>query len=644
MCGICGVISDDKPAIEPAVRRMMAAMVHRGPDDEGYEFLDVGSREVGPFAGFGFRRLAILDLTSAGHQPMFNPNTGDCLIFNGEIYNFRRLRTELQCEGVLFRGHSDTEVLLHALARFGAAAVDRLEGMFAFAFYEARTRRILLARDPLGIKPLYVATSTNQLVFASEVRAVLASEMVGGDLDPAGIAGLLAYGAPQDPLTIHRHIRSFPAGETRWYDMDGGIRPTANRRFWRFPDPLAAPPAADATTATLKDLLEKSVTRHLVSDRPIGVFLSAGIDSFSIAALAKRLHGRVKTFTVGFDEPGLADEVAEAAAAANALGTDHRAIVLESGSIGSLWERWLTTSDRPSVDGFNTFVVSQAVAGAGKTVALSGLGGDEIFGGYPNFSSVRRYQRILSALRPVPRIVRQLGLRLATQGRRSTFREKAIELFDSGPQLQRIALRLRRILTDRQILRLGLAPDALGLDADFLPPGSLASTAAESRGDDFNLVSQVESVLYMGNTLLRDTDAVSMANSLEVRVPLLDQPIVDFVSALPGHAKRRNGGPTKLLLREACRDLIPESLANRPKTGFSLPIDRWMHGPLRESCEASIDAAADSGVLDRGEVRAIWRDFLESRHNVHWIRPMTLVALGAYLRHNLAGPRALSDV
>jgi len=642
MCGICGVISNDQPAIEPAVRRMMNAMVHRGPDDEGFELLNVGGSEAGPFAGFGFRRLAILDLTSAGHQPMFNPRTGDCLIFNGEIYNFRRLRTQLQCEGVVFRGHSDTEVLLHALSRWGEAAVPGLEGMFAFAFYEAKTRRILLARDPLGIKPLYVAESASAFVFASEVRAIMASSLVPSDLDPAGVAGLLAYGAPQDPLTVHRFVRSFPAGEFRWYVTDGGVKESERRRYWRFPGAAAAPPAGRASIGHLKQLLQDAVTRHLVSDKPVGVFLSAGIDSFSIAALAHRLHGNVDAFTVGFDEFGLIDEVAEAARAAKALGMDHRAIVLGSSSVGSLWERWLATSDRPSIDGFNTFVVSHAVAGVGKTVALSGLGGDEIFGGYSNFSTVRRYRRILIALRPVPALLREFGVRIATRGRRPTFQEKALELVRGGPQVHRLALRLRRILTDRQLLRLGLDPAGLGLNADFLVPESLCSLPFDDSADDFNLVSQVEALLYMGNTLLRDTDAVSMANSLEVRVPLLDQPIVDYVSALPGTAKTRAGAPAKYLLREACRDLIPESLANRPKSGFSLPIDRWMHGPLRDSCSESVEAAADSGVFDPVEVRAFWRDFLESSQNVHWTRPMTLVALGAYLRNSRSGQTAIS--
>lgn len=642
MCGICGIIDATPGQAKAAVHRMMHAMVHRGPDDGGYVDFVTGS-DSGATVAFGFRRLAILDLSQAGHQPMVHPATGDCLVFNGEIYNYRSLRSQLQAAGAVFRGTSDTEVLLHALAAWGEAAVGRLEGMFAFAWYRTRDRRLLLARDPLGIKPLYVAESPHRVVFASEVRAVLASGLVSRDLDPAGIAGLLAYGAPQDPLTVHRAVRSFPAGQTQWYDLAEGVRLQPGRRFWRFPATSAPPVPRDTAARHLKRLVKEAVARHLVSDRPVGVFLSAGIDSFLIAALAKQLRGEIKTFTVGFDETGLIDEVAEAAAAAQTLGTDHHAIVIGADSVKGLWERWLATSDRPSIDGFNTFVVSQAVGAAGKTVALSGLGGDEIFGGYPNFASARRYRRILAALHPLPRFAKKAFLLIATQGRRPIFRERAAELLDGGPDLRRITLRLRRILTDRQINRLGIEPGSVGLDDDYLAPGALASTATDQDADAFNVVSHLESVLYMGNTLLRDTDAVSMANSLEVRVPLLDQPVVDFVSALPGNVKMPSGRPTKFLLREACRDLIPDSLANRPKTGFCLPIARWMHGPVRESCEASIDAAARSGVLDAREVQSIWRDFLASSSNVHWIRPMTLVALGAYLRNGATTSDAVAN-
>lgn len=253
---------------------MMRAMIHRGPDDEGYEELPLGNGDAGTVAGFGFRRLAILDLSPAGHQPMFDPASGNCLIFNGEIYNYRHLRARLMVEGIRFRSTGDTEVLLQALSHWGERALDEVEGMFAFAFYEASTKRVLLARDPVGIKPLYVATSDRRVVFASEVRAVLASKLVSDEWSPAGIAGFLMYGAPQDPLTVHRDIRSFPCGAYQWLKIDessGRLQSDPPRRFWRFPAVdrgMSESTAVEQTRATL----EASVSSHLAADVKAGFF------------------------------------------------------------------------------------------------------------------------------------------------------------------------------------------------------------------------------------------------------------------------------------------------------------------------------------------------------------------------------------
>lgn len=637
MCGICGVISAERSRVEPAVRGMMRAMIHRGPDDDGYDELPMGGDESGPVAGFGFRRLSILDLTAAGHQPIFNSRTGDCLIFNGEIYNFRSLRAELQLRGIVFRGTSDSEVLLQALSTWGEAALGKLQGMYAFAFYEAKTRRILLARDPLGIKPLYVASLPDRFVFASEIRAIRASGLVPDDLDMGGIAGMLAYGAVQDPLTVHRAIRSLPAGHSCWISFGHTARISAvmPRAFWQFPSRTPVAPSQAAAAEEVRGLLEGAVARHLVADRSVGVFLSAGLDSFAIAALSKAARSDIKTFTVGFAEAGIVDEVEEAAAAAKSLGTDHQRVILESSDIALLWNGWLATADRPSIDGFNTYVVSRAVKYAGKTVAISGLGGDEIFGGYPTLASVKRYARLLRALSPVPAAARRLGLRWLLRRHSLAYQEKADELAAGDGSLERITLRLRRILTDRQIHRLGIDISSLSLNQHLLDPSVLTAIGGDD-GDAFNRVARLECGLYMGNTLLRDTDAVTMAHSLEVRVPLLDQPLVDYVMGLPERIKTRPGGPAKLLLRQAMKGLVPDALLNRPKTGFCLPIDRWMHGALRDSCQASIDYLAGAGILEAREVRSQWAEFLASAANVHWVRPMTLVALGSYLR-NISG-------
>jgi asparagine synthase (glutamine-hydrolysing) len=627
MCGICGVIGGDRRQVEPAVRRMMHAMIHRGPDDEGYEELPIGPAAAGPVAGFGFRRLAILDLTSAGHQPMFHPKTGDCLVFNGEIYNFRELRGELEGGGAVFRGSSDTEVLLHALSTWGDAALEKLHGMFALAFYEARTRRILLARDPLGIKPLYVAASAERIVFASEIRAIRESGLVALDLDVAGIASILAFGAVQSPFTIHEKIRSFRAGMCQWIDATSG-RSEPARRFWDFP--RRAIDTVDAPTAAreVEGLLRRAVHGHLVADVPVGVFLSAGIDSTIVASFARECSPHVTAFTVGFESTTDEDELEVATATAATLGIRHVALKVDRAQLPGAWHDWLASVDSLSIDGFNTYLVSRQLAAEGVVVGLSGLGADELFGGYPTFSRAPRLSRLLRAAPVVPWLVRS-GVAAAVGrliGRTGAF-EKLADVAAGDASVAGVARSLRRTLSNGRLAKLGLSPARAGLAADYLP---LTADRWEPPldGDDFNTVSRMELVHYMGDTLLRDTDANSMRHSLEVRVPFLDRPLVDYVSALPGSVKMEPNGEPKALLRRACHRLLPGSVLRRPKTGFTLPIGFWMRNQMRDSCDAAVERLAKQGVVDGVEVRRIWNEFLVNPQAMHWSRPLSLVAIG----------------
>jgi len=613
----------------------MRAMVHRGPDDEGYEELPLGEGENGgALAGFGFRRLSILDLSPAGHQPMFNPATGDCLIFNGEIYNFRALKSQLENRGVVFRGSSDSEVLLHALSAWGEAAIEKLQGMFALAFYEAKSRRILLARDPLGIKPLYVAAFPDRLVFASEVRAVLASGLVPEDIDMAGVAGMLAYGAVQSPRTVFDHIRSFPAGCLQWIDAGiiEGRSPPPAKCYWKLPDERERV-FDDRITASEKveQLLHDSVIRHLVADVPVGVFLSAGIDSTIIAAIAREYTPRVMAFTVGFSSIHGADEVPLAEATARLLGIQHRSIELDAARMPEKWNAWLSGMDSPSIDGFNTYVVSHRLAREGVVVGLSGLGADELFGGYETFPRAQRFQRFMQMLGLFPAGLRNL---LATGiegcGRRHGVKEKLVDLVRGDPSLAGICLSLRRTLSNRRIESLGLSASRVGLDADYLGRGSDRIDPLLD-GDPFNTVSRMELSHYMGDTLLRDTDATSMQNSLEVRVPFLDLPLVNYVSALSGKVKWDGRHASKLLLRKACRHVLSSEISKRPKTGFTLPMGDWMRGHMRDSCEAAIERLEVVPFLDHNEVRRTWQAFQQNSRSIHWSRPLALVVLGNYL-------------
>ena len=637
MCGICGVIGFPAEQGRAATERMARAMVHRGPDDDGFAEMPLTNDPAGPVAAFGFRRLAILDLSPTGHQPMVNPATGDVIVFNGEIYNYADLRARLLAKGHAFHSTGDSEVLLHALSEWGEAALDELDGMFAFAFYHAATRRVLLARGPLGIKPLYVARVRDAVVFASEVRPVLASGLVPTELDPAGIATFLAYGAPQDPLTVHRYVRSLPAGSLEWIGLDElrGGQP-AGRRYWRFPriDPARA--SASAASATTLDLLTGSIQRQCVADVPLGVFLSAGIDSAAIAALAQPQHGAVQTFSVGFEVQGEADETAAAAQTANMLGTRHFQTIVDDEWAVSQFTEWLRSADRPSIDGLNTFIVSGAARDRGITVALSGLGADELFGGYAIFDRAAKLQRWMRPLAWVPRAARRAAAQVAFAALPAMKRAKAVEMVERGASAADLAIFARRLYLDDRMAVLGFAAPALGLSADWLPDE--ACGAFEPSGDPFHDVSQVEMSLYMGNTLLRDSDVNSMAHSLELRVPFLGREVVNYVCSLPGGVRSPPGSRPKHLLREAIRDSLPRQVFDRPKTGFTLPVNVWMQGGIHDTCEAAVESLADNPLFEGKTIRRLWQDLKDPRIESHWSRRIALVVLGSYLRSVPPGP------
>ena len=631
MCGICGGIGFDTDVIEPAVRRMMRAMPHRGPDDEGYERTPMGESDGMGIAAFGFRRLAILDLTMAGHQPMINWATGDCLAFNGEIYNYKILRERLEREGIAVTSTGDTEVLLKALSKWGEAALEMLDGMFALAFYEAKNRRVLLARDPVGIKPLYVAKIRQGLLFASEVRTIRASGIVSDEFDPAGVASFLAYGSPQDPLTVHRDIRSFPSGTSQWISMgpDGGIREADRRRYWHFP---AAIPhrTADEAAESLAATLRKAVHDHLAADVPVAFFLSGGIDSAAIATLAAETLGTVSTYSVGFDSPTMDSELSVAAETAALLRSDHHEVIIGRRDIASLWEEWLLADDRPSVDGLNTFLITKAVKAGNAKVAFSGLGADEIFGGYANFFRVRKLAPILRYMSFAPRAVRKALARALLPLCPARYRSRLMMLAQSNGQCVDLCIELKQKLGGDTLASLGLNAKELGLRPDFLP-SELYAEFEDAGNDPFLAVSRVETYLYMGNTLLRDSDVNSMAHSIELRVPFVGKTVLEEAARTPGHLHLGEGRIPKAVLRGAVGGFLSPTVLNRPKTGFSLPVNDWMFDELRDSCEASIDALADLPFLDSTVCRRLWEQFQRDRGHTYWMKPLLLVSLGHYV-------------
>lgn len=622
MCGIAGYISSTQtPDLRAVVvGRMNAAMLHRGPDDAGLE--SCGE------ATLGMRRLAIFD-PAHGHQPMSTADGRWHLVFNGAIYNFRALRAELAATHV-FRTECDTEVLLAAIARWGRDALPRLRGMFAFAAWDARERTLLLARDSFGIKPLYVHTTPDGgLLFASELNALLASGRVAADIDPQAVNDYLAWLSVPAPRTIYRHVQSLRAGDCAiWHDGRLTISSYDSARDLLTPAADAAPARSRKEfTAGLRTQLEDTVRAHVVADVPVGAFLSGGLDSTALVALMTRLGGaRLKTFSIGFEDAGYSE--AEAAAAnAQHLGADHHATVLTgkrvAGDIGTL----LASLDQPTGDGINTYYASQAARAGGVTVALSGLGADELFGGYPSFRNVPRLSRWLPVWRVTP--VQLRNALLARWDRGDTRLRKLADTLRHAGSPAALALLQRRVFaesTRRSLLAPDVVtaysphPEAARLDADLPDAGLFSVTsAAEMRG-------------YMADVLLRDSDVMSMRHSLELRVPFVDRPLVRWLADQPDTFKHTPGRP-KSALADAVRDLLPPALFTRPKQGFTLPYAVWMRGPLKPFLEDTFSSASvgRSGLFDAPAVQAQWRRFLAGNDLLEWSRVWSLAILIAFV-------------
>jgi asparagine synthase (glutamine-hydrolysing) len=624
MCGISGLIAPSESVARDALARMDCAQKHRGPDDKGQSLLPFGDR----FLGLGHRRLSIIDLSPLGHQPMIHPITGDQITFNGEIYNFQDLRRELESAGERFRGHSDTEVMLHALALWGPDAVRRFHGMFAFAYYNARQPSLMLARDSVGIKPLYVAIIDGGLVFASEVRAILATKLVAPKLSRAGLATLMAYGSVQQPLTIVEGIGSFPPGHYEIFSAaanGGRKRPVT---FWSFPSPRAGRTEQELVPE-IRATLDVAVRDHLIADVPVGVFLSSGLDSTVVASLAARHSSGMRSFTVGFaDQPDLSEQVL-ATQTAQRLGLVHTDIQVTARDCEEAAVEWLGRLDQPSQDGLNVYVISKVVRAQGITVALSGQGGDELFGGYASFRDVPRLKTLVKRLRLLPWPLRRTLINTLSVGKSEAYREKLLDLARCDGSVASIYLHRRRAMSDSQLAALGLHAAELGLTPLFEPPAAMNDLG--STDDVVASVSRLESIFYQGNTLLRDSDANGMAHSLEIRVPLLDQRMLDLVMPIPGSLRLPKGTADKHLMRAAFHPELPPALLGQKKRGFSMPIRRWMIGPLRELCERSLAHLKRSEVLRPEGVDAIWKSFLAAPESPIWSRAFTLCVAGRYL-------------
>lgn len=588
-------MKESAPGDSDAVRRMLAAQVHRGPDGEGLY-------EAGGVV-LGHRRLSIIDVSAAGRQPMSNEDGSVQVSFNGEIYNHPELREELLRAGHRFGSGSDTEVLVHGYEQWGIEGLlERLRGMFAFALYDVH-RGLILARDRLGIKPLYYHEGAGFLVFASEVKAVVRSGLAPEERDRRALTGFLMTGAVPEPLTMIRGIRCLGPGHwAEWKDGRFNVR-----KYWD----LGVSRAPDARE--LGPLLEDTVKRHLISDVPLGVFLSGGVDSASLVALASRVQ-KLRTLTVVFDEKEYS-EAGAASAIAKQFGAEHHEIRVTSGDFQRELPAFLNAMDQPTNDGVNAYFVSKAARAAGLTVVLSGLGGDEVFWGYKHYRWLQSGAWAAALARPAAHVGYLWGRwRGADKWLRTAW-------LKSGASSERVYLTMRGFFAPGQVAQL---MDLTGAEVEAAVEehfGEHARTSGAGSVPTAGDINYLEMKRYLHDQLLRDTDVFSMAHSIEARVPYLDHVLVERLWNTAPELKL-NKAMNKPLLVQAVGEACVRSAGERPKRGFTFPMAQWMRtsGPeLREM--------AEGGALGRKAVGECWTDFSEGR--MHWSRAWALTVLGA---------------
>lgn len=596
MCGIVGFSGSDRTALEAATR----LLAHRGPDDEGL-FVD-------DWVSLGHRRLSILDLRPAGHQPMFydralgavserlNPLAVAAaevgIVFNGEIYNFHEVRAELEAKGYVFATRGDTEVILASYLEWGETCMQRFNGMWAFALVDRRRRTLLLARDRLGVKPLYILDEGGRLIFGSEVKVFL---KLGGSrpVAPDSLAYYTAFGFTPPGATMLSGVQKLNPGEALVYDL-AERRISRRFRYWDIPWPAPVSRSFGEAAVELRELLTAAVRRRLIADVPVGAFLSGGVDSSIIVALMRPAVADLKTFSVRFDHPEY-DESPWSRLVAKQMGTDHHELPFSAADVRSLIDRLPDFYDDPLGDPsmIPTYLVSQ-VARQHVTVSLSGTGGDELFAGYPRY----REALVLQRLRALPRPLRRLLVALYARANPDRARklEGLLESADAGTlYLQLFSHRFRRL-------------------GDRLPGSSGAAQPLprEDASDPLRPMLHVDQSVYLPEALLVKEDRASMAHGLEARVPFLDYTVVEYANSLPPDFKLR-GGEGKRILKHAFADVLPRGVSARRKQGFGVPLAAYFRGELRGFAEERLFEPATRGLVDEATVRELWAEHQSGR-------------------------------
>jgi asparagine synthase (glutamine-hydrolysing) len=646
MCGIFGIIARNARVPTGVLEAATQSLAHRGPDDSGTVVLH-DSNDQAIEIGLGNRRLAILDLSLLGHQPMHDVATGNWIVYNGEIYNFREVRAELQKAGVHFKSDSDTEVILRAYSHWGEACLHEFRGMFAFAIWDARRHLLFVARDPMGIKPLYFHHSDRYFIFSSEVRTLLGTGLVPRRIDPAGLVSYLTFGSLYDPLTLVDGVTSLSPGcyliwengqikETRYWDLIGTNL---------FETGLADSPARSGGVdrniraqleAEVAEMLDASVRMQLISDVPVGVFLSGGIDSSALVGILSRSGVRPSTFSIVFREAKYS-EAEYSRAVAQQFRTDHHEIVVSQSDFFDAVDPAIRAMDLPTIDGVNTYFVSERTRAAGVKVALSGLGGDEMFAGYSSFRTVPRMERFANIWAHVPGIIRETLVAIfAALAPANDQNRKLAALGRASQGIPHPYFLSRMLFTPAQQIKLlsGLKLNSATFQS---ASRSLSHDLTHAQNlDPVNRVSYLEARCYMLNTLLRDSDFMSMAHGLEVRVPLIDHQLARRLLALPGSWKLQPGSPKPLLVK-ALGGQLPEKIIHRPKCGFALPFEHWLRDALRPAMEQTLRNIPDGGLgpfLSGSAIWKVWEEFLAGRTS--WSRPWSLYVLQRWCQRHLS--------
>ena len=638
MCGIAGAVGYIDQTIEDAVSVMTESLRHRGPDAGAIWKNNQSQSNQG--CVFGHRRLAIIDLREVSNQPMLDPVTGNVIVYNGEIYNFQEIRKELQNNGVSFNTNSDTEVVLKAYAFWGRGCVSHFRGMFAFAIWESNEQRVFFARDRLGIKPLYWTTvgsgENKTILFSSELRSILNTGKVARNLDTDSLYSYIWNGFVVGPKTIIKDVHLIPPAYSGYFLPNGNLEQL--KQYWQIP----CNNGEQQDIEEVRDALETAVNMRMISDVPIGVFLSGGIDSSAIAALATKSNvSQLRTYTVTFDEAEY-NEAPYARAVANELGSEHTELHLTKSMFQSGLEAGLEAMDQPTFDMLNNYFLSQIVRDSGVKVSLAGVGGDELFGGYTSFKDIPNAMLLSRITSFLPSSFLNAATSLASRfltGKPGpvppqTRWGKLKDVFTTKGDLNQLYQTSYALFTKEFIERLlisDITTSPNGMSEDVMKKLS----SLTKKGSKLQSITAMELSLFVGERLLRDTDVASMASALEVRVPLIDHKVIELCAQLEDNTRYQPLG-RKALLQDMALSEVDRSTFDRPKMGFVIPLDKWCRDKLTGHMESAFSdhAACEAVGLRQDTVWALWTAFKQKMPGLYWSRIWSIYVLLEWCRRH----------